>query len=347
MRVLITGGAGFIGVHTADRFSAANEVHIVDNLSRRGTQSNLDWLKSRKKFTHSATDIRNGAALDAEVRKFKPDVVIHLAAQVAVTTSVEDPRTDFEINASGTFNLLDAVRKHAPKAAILYASTNKVYGGMEDVVVVQKGDRYAYRDFPNGMGEDQPLDFHSPYGCSKGSADQYVRDFSRIYDMPTVVFRQSCIYGTRQFGVEDQGWLAWFTIAACTGKPITVYGDGRQVRDVLWVGDLVDAFEAALAKIDKVKGQVFNMGGGQKRQLSLLETLDMLGKLLGEPIPHTFSEWRPGDQKIFVADTRKAESLLGWKAKTDPASGVKQLFEWVVANKSLFNASPATAKKAA
>jgi CDP-paratose 2-epimerase len=263
MKFLITGGAGFIGVHAANHFAKAHSVHIVDNLSRRGTQANLDWLKGEAKFSFAQIDIRDSKRLEEELMGFKPDAVIHLAAQVAVTTSVQDPRTDFEINALGTFNVLEAVRKHAPGAMVLYSSTNKVYGGMEEVRVELAGDRYRYADLPFGVPETYPLDFHSPYGCSKGAADQYVRDYGRIYEFPTVVFRQSCIYGTRQFGVEDQGWIAWFTIASTLGRPITVYGDGKQVRDVLWVDDLIDAFSLAVDKIDRVRGEVFNMGGGR------------------------------------------------------------------------------------
>jgi CDP-paratose 2-epimerase len=336
MRVMITGGAGFIGMHTVRRF-AKHQVHVVDNLSRRGAKANLEWLRENARFSFSDTDIRGAAALEEEVRSFKPDAVIHLAAQVAVTTSVQDPRSDFDINALGTFNLLEAVRKQAPGAIVLYASTNKVYGGMEDVRVELAGARYRYAELSDGIPESYPLDFHSPYGCSKGAADQYVRDYSRIYGIPTVVFRQSCIYGTHQFGVEDQGWIAWFTIASALGRPITVYGDGKQVRDVLWVDDLVSAYELAIDKIDQVKGDVFNMGGGPERQLSLLETFSELGELSGKPIDYAFADWRPGDQKVFVADTRKAQKALGWSANVDPSSGLKMLFEWVHQNKSLFD----------
>lgn len=338
MKILITGGAGFIGIHTARHFEKA-QVHIVDNLSRRGAASNLEWLKSQRSFTFAQTDIRDAAAFEGEVRAFQPDVVIHLAAQVAVTTSVQDPRTDFEINALGTFNVLEAIRKHAPGAIVLYSSTNKVYGGMEDVSVELAGERYRYQSLPHGIAETYPLDFHSPYGCSKGAADQYVRDYGRIYGFPTVVFRQSCIYGTHQYGIEDQGWIAWFTIASALGRPITVYGDGKQVRDVLWVGDLVASYELAIERIDAVRGEVFNMGGGPNRQLSLLETFAELGRLSGKKVEFSFADWRPGDQKVFVADTRKAEQALGWKAKIDPAEGIRRLFGWVQENKALFSVS--------
>jgi CDP-paratose 2-epimerase len=335
MRILITGGAGFIGIHTAHHF-AGHDLHIVDNLARRGAKSNLQWLKKKTSFAFSSTDIRNASALEADIRSFRPDVVIHLAAQVAVTTSVQDPRTDFEINALGTFNVLESVRNFAPGAIVLYSSTNKVYGGMDEVAVELVGDRYRYAELTNGVPETYPLDFHSPYGCSKGAADQYVRDYSRIYGQRSVVFRQSCIYGTHQYGIEDQGWIAWFTIASALGRPITVYGDGKQVRDVLWVEDLVAAYALAIDKIDQVRGEVFNLGGGPERQLSLLETFAELSRLSGSKIDFSFADWRPGDQKVFVADTRKAQRILGWKATVDTTDGLTKLYNWVRENKELF-----------
>ena len=233
MKYLVTGGAGFIGCNAARRWlERGHDVVVLDDLSRRGADSNLDWLREQGRFVFERVDIRDDAALDAALARHRDtQVILHLAAQVAVTTSVTEPRHDFEVNALGTFNLLESTRRHAPSAAFLYASTNKVYGGLEHVRVEQRNGRYAFRDSPRGISEAEPLDFHSPYGCSKGAADQYVRDYARIYGMRTVVFRQSCIYGWRQFGVEDQGWVAWFTIAAVTGKPVTIYGDGRQVRD--------------------------------------------------------------------------------------------------------------------
>jgi CDP-paratose 2-epimerase len=268
---LITGGAGFIGSNYAARcLSRGEEVVIFDNLSRRGADRNIEWLSdqfNRKSFNLVKEDIR-----DAEAIKFAArgaDRIVHLAAQVAVTTSVTDPTTDFEINAGGTFNALEAARASGRKPAFLYASTNKVYGGMEDVEVVEKNMRFDYKDLPEGASESQPLDFHSPYGCSKGAGDQYTRDYHRIYGLPTVVLRQSCIYGTRQFGVEDQGWLAWFIIAAVTGRPITIYGNGKQVRDVLFIEDLLDAYDAAFANIKTSAGQIFNIGGGRQNSISV------------------------------------------------------------------------------
>ena len=242
------------------------------------------------------------------------DVIYHLASQVAVTTSVQDPRHDFEANALGTFNVLEAARLSGRRPIVLYASTNKVYGGMEDVAVVEGETGYSYRDYPYGIPETYPLDFHSPYGCSKGAGDQYVRDYARIYGLPTVVLRQSCIYGPRQFGVEDQGWVAWFLIAAVTGQPITIYGDGKQVRDVLWVDDLLDLYDMVIEQIDVAAGQVYNVGGGPGNTLAVWQELGpMLTRLMGDEIPVAHDDWRPGDQHIFVADIRKAERELGWR----------------------------------
>src|SRR5436190_19211093 len=245
MKAIITGGAGFIGCNASARYlKHGDEVVVIDNLSRRGTQQNLDWLGPQGNLTFVKTDIADaGAVRKAFDAHGDADLILHLAGQVAVTSSVSDPRDDFQSNALGTFNVLEAVRAIGTKAPFLYASTNKVYGGMEDLGIVERNGRYDYADFPNGVSEERGLDFHSPYGCSKGSADQYVRDYHRIYGLNTVVFRQSCIYGYRQFGMEDQGWIAWFFIAAEKGKEISVYGDGKQVRDILFIDDLLDAYE--------------------------------------------------------------------------------------------------------
>ena len=268
---LITGGAGFIGSNYVNRLLDRGEhVTIFDNLSRAGAPRNLAWLQDKygeNAFRLMVGDVRDEALITASTRE--ADVIVHLAAQVAVTTSVVNPREDFEINARGTFNILEAARLNGRKPVVIYASTNKVYGGMEDVKVVEDATRWRYADLPNGCPETQPLDFHSPYGCSKGTGDQYVRDYHRIYDLPTVVVRQSCIYGPRQFGVEDQGWMAWMIIAAITGRPLTIYGDGKQIRDVLYVDDLLNAYDAAIARIAMVKGQVFNLGGGPENTMSI------------------------------------------------------------------------------
>jgi CDP-paratose 2-epimerase len=337
MRYLITGGAGFIGCNAAARFkSEGHDVLVADNFSRGGSSANAAWLAKEHQVAAEKVELRDPDAAEAIVKRYAPEVVLHCAAQVAVTTSVTDPRSDFLDNALGTFNVLEAVRKHAPKAALLYTSTNKVYGGMEDVETALDGDRYAYKALPFGCGEDRPLDFHSPYGCSKGAADQYVRDYARIYGLRTVVFRQSCIYGYRQFGIEDQGWVAWFTIRAAQRGPITIFGDGKQVRDVLFIDDLVSAFGAAIDRIDRVKGQVFNIGGGPTNTMSLLELVKMLGELSGRPLAATYADWRPGDQRIFVCDVRKAERDLGWSPKVGVTDGVAKLYAWVSANMPLF-----------
>jgi CDP-paratose 2-epimerase len=346
MTVLITGGAGFIGCNAAARFiRQGHQVTVFDNLSRPGTPNNLKWLATVGRFKFVKGDVRNAKAIAAAVRGVKGlDAVLHYAGQVAVTTSVRDPREDFDINALGTFNVLEAVRlaqpqgkaKSGKKIALLYSSTNKVYGGMEDIKVVLRKGRYQYKDLPKGIPEDRLLDFHSPYGCSKGAADQYVRDYGRIYGFPTVVFRQSCIYGYRQFGVEDQGWVAWFTIAAELGKPITLYGNGRQVRDVLFIDDLIDAYQMALKNIKKCAGQVYNIGGGHRNQMSLLELLAHLEGLAGRKIKTSFADWRPGDQPVFVCDIAKAKRDFGWSPKVSVKQGVTKLHGWVAANRDLF-----------
>lgn len=335
----ITGGAGFIGSNYVYRLLRRGEnVTIYDNLSRAGAARNLDWLRAefgQDAFRLVVGDVRDAALLTESSRE--ADVIVHLAAQVAVTTSVTRPREDFEINALGTFNVVEAARLNERRPIVLYASTNKVYGGMEDVSVVERETRWEYENLPFGCPESQPLDFHSPYGCSKGAGDQYARDYARIYGLRSVVFRQSCIYGPRQFGIEDQGWLAWMVIAALTGRQITIYGDGKQIRDVLWVDDLLDAYDAAIERIDAVAGQVYNIGGGPENTLAIwTEFGPMLERLLGKPIPIARGDWRPGDQKVFVADIRKAERDLGWTPKVGAEGGVGRLFEWVRENKSLF-----------
>ncbi len=338
-KFLITGGAGFIGSNYVSRLLQRGEqVTVFDNLSRAGSRLNLEWLRvtyGDRAFKLVVGDVRDAKAILDASRD--ADVIVHLAAQVAVTPSVIKPREDFEINAYGTFNVMEAARASKKKPVVLYASTNKVYGGMDEVAIVEQPKRYAYADLPLGAPESQPLDFHSPYGCSKGSGDQYVRDYHRIYDLPTVVFRQSCIYGTRQFGVEDQGWVAWFVIAAVTGRQISLYGDGKQVRDVLFVDDLLDAYDAALDKINVAAGQVYNIGGGPANTLSVwVEFCPMLEKLIGHPLDVRYDDWRPGDQKVYVSDIRKVENELGWKPRFGIQAGLQRLFDWVSANRSLF-----------
>jgi len=335
---IITGGAGFIGCHSAARFHGAGDhVVVVDNLSRRGADANLEWLRAQGVADFVRADVRDKDAIREVVdRHADADAVLHLAAQVAVTTSVADPRSDFDINALGTFNVLEAVRLAGGGPAVLYASTNKVYGNLEHVRVVERGGRYAYEDRPEGVDESEPLDFHSPYGCSKGAGDQYVRDYARIYGLKTVAFRQSCIYGTRQFGIEDQGWIAWFCLATQRGQKFTIFGDGKQIRDTLWVDDLVDAYVAAVERIAAVSGEVFNVGGGPGNTLSLLELVAMLEARFGRELDPPFADWRPGDQRVFVADVRKAGRLLGWRPKVATADGVSRLLDWIGENKHLF-----------
>ena len=339
MRILLTGGAGFIGCNLAEAcIRAGHQVTLFDNLSRRGSRANLDWLRASfgDDFGFIQGDIRDYPAILAAARG--QEAIYHLAAQTAVTTSVTDPRPDFEINALGTFNVLEAARNAGHDPIFIYSSTNKVYGGMEDAPATELATRYVLADYPNGVSEERPLDFHSPYGCSKGAADQYVRDYSRIYGLRSVVFRQSCIYGQRQMGVEDQGWVAWFVIAAVSGKPITIYGNGKQVRDLLHVDDLVRAFQTATERIDVTKGQVYNLGGGPANTLSIwAEFGPLLRELTGrEVVPAAWSDWRPGDQPVFVADVSKAGQEFGWAPQVSVRDGIARLVAWVKANRELF-----------
>ena len=339
MKYLITGGCGFIGVNFAERLlERGDDVILLDNLSRKGTVANLIHLQRKYpnvEFVHA--DIR--VDFDKKLHLMEQvDVVFHLAGQVAVTTSYKFPKEDFDANALGTFNVLEAIRRSERKPMILYSSTNKVYGGMEEIEIVKEGSRYVYRDIPLGIPETANLDFHSPYGCSKGVADQYVRDFSRMYDIKSVVMRQSCIYGRRQFGIEDQGWVAWFTIAANKDKPITIFGDGMQVRDVLYADDLFEAWDAAVKNIDDVTGEIYNVGGGPNFAMSLLELLDVLEEFLEKKINYSFDEWRPGDQPVYISDIRKIKNELGWEPTTTPRKGVEKLTDWIVTNSNLLDA---------
>ncbi len=326
--MLVTGGAGFIGSNAAASFLREGwRVRVLDDFSRPGTRANEAWLRSLgSDLEVLEADVRDAAAVLAATRG--ADVVLHLAAQTAVTTSVTHPRDDFEVNALGTFNVLEGARAQRRPPLVIYASTNKVYGEMEDLAVVERGGRYAYRDLARGADETRPLDFHSPYGCSKGSGDQYARDYARIYAVPTVVFRQSCIYGPRQFGTEDQGWVAHFVLTAARGGSLTIYGDGKQVRDVLDVDDLLDAFAAAIVRRDALAGHVYNIGGGTERTLSLLELVARIEERLGRRVPLSFADWRPGDQRVYVSDLSLAKRDLGWAPKTDVERGLERLFTW-------------------
>lgn len=336
-RVLVTGGAGFIGVNlTSKLLKLGHRVTIFDNFSRAGSRENCKWLFENfnsKLLSVLAKDIRDRAAISKAVGE--ADVVFHLAAQTAVTTSVASPREDFEINALGSFNVYEAARRRRSMPIVVFASTNKVYGEFGGVKVKKGKTRYLFTENKRGIDETFPLDFHSPYGCSKGVADQYGRDYFRIYGLPTVIFRQSCIYGPRQMGVEDQGWVAYFAIAAILSRPIVIYGDGLQVRDILYIDDLTDLYIKAVEKIDKVRGKIFNVGGGAQNSVSLVEYLDYLGKLNGQRIKVKYSDWRPGDQKIFIADCDLARKNLGWKPRTNWREGVLKMFDWISRNKKI------------
>ncbi|MBT8114324.1 MAG: GDP-mannose 4,6-dehydratase [Arenicella sp.] len=336
-KILITGGAGFIGVNSAVEFSRAGwAVTVVDNLSRKGAKLNLAWLGENASCEFEQIDIREADLVAECIKRLQPDVVLHLAAQVAVTTSVTDPREDFDINALGTFNVLEAVRLHSPESFFINASTNKVYGKMEDLGVVERNGRYEYEHLLTGVDEARNLDFHSPYGCSKGVADQYTIDYARVYKLCTVTLRQSCIYGPRQFGIEDQGWVAWFTIAAMLDKEITIYGNGMQIRDVLHVEDLVSAYMAAITNRESIAGQSFNIGGGPDNTLSLLELLAHLRETLGKEISLQWDDWRPGDQPVFVCDISKADQVLDWRPTIDVNNGVLKLIHWVREHDNMF-----------
>lgn len=328
--LLITGGAGFIGINAAEYFiDKGYQVTLFDNFSRARVDANINWLKGKfsDKFTVIKADVvKDQVLLDDLINRI--DLVLHLAAQVAVTTSVIDPRYDMENNIIGTFNVLEAIRKSNNRPPIIYASTNKVYGGLEQMRVVEEEKRYCF-DGVTGVNENALLDFHSPYGCSKGAADQYVRDYSRIYGLQTVVLRQSCIYGPHQFGIEDQGWLAWFIIASVLGKEISIYGNGKQVRDALYVHDLVRAYDMLFDNIDKVSGQIFNIGGGRENALSLLEFFEKLDYLSGRKTPFKFADWRPGDQPIYISDIDKLKRDINWTPVFSVDDGIKRLYDWV------------------
>jgi len=348
--ILVTGGAGFIGCNIADRYAAdGHQVIVYDALSRPGVERNLQWLKERhgSRITSIVGDVRD----EDELRRAAADAkaAFHMAAQVAVTTSMSDPREDFEINVRGTINLLDAMRQRSEPAPVIFASTNKVYGDLADLAVERRGERYepANGVARRGIGEARPLDFHTPYGCSKGSADQYVLDYARSYAIPTVVFRMSCIYGRRQMGTEDQGWVAHFLIRALQGEPITIYGDGRQVRDILDVSDAVDAYARALERIGSVAGQAFNLGGGADNAISLLELLDQIRAMTGRELDADFQDWRPGDQRWYVSDATKARRALGLGHPIPWRRGVACLAEWIAGERGLkLKASPALATAA-
>jgi len=342
--ILITGGAGFVGSNLAHRLlSSGYRVRLLDNLSRAGVERNLRWLIE----THGdlvdieVPDVRNLSIIKQAVKDASQ--VFHFAAQVAVTSSLVDPIEDFEINARGTLNLLEAVRSMENPPPLIFTSTNKVYGNLAELEFTKKGSRYAPLDdaiCERGINESRPLDFHSPYGCSKGAADQYVTDYARTYRIPALVFRMSCIYGPHQYGNEDQGWVAHFVIRSISGEPITIYGDGMQVRDILFVDDLVDAFLLAQQHMKKLAGNAFNIGGGPNNSISLLELLDLLAELHGGDVSVRFEDWRAADQRYYVADTSKFSGLTGWQPRVPVHEGVRRLYEWIRTGDDRFSAEP-------
>ena len=349
MKVLVTGGAGFVGSHAAEHYAKnGNDVTVIDNLSRakilKGDEKNTlyNWNYLKKKYPKIKLvkdDIRNFKIADNLVRDV--DVIVHAAAQTAVTTSMENPRIDFEINALGTFNILEAARKAKTSPILIYCSTNKVYGNnVNKIKIEEKEKRYEFSNhkFKRGIPEEFSTDLceHTPYGCSKFLGDVYVQDYAERNKIKAGIFRMSCIYGTRQFGVEDQGWVAWFTIATILGKPITIYGNGKQVRDVLYISDLINAFDIFIKKGNSLKSQVFNIGGGHNNTLSLVELIEILERETGKRSKIKFDEWRPSDQKVYISDTSKIEKTLNWEVKVSPEEGVMKLIEWIKNNNEIF-----------
>jgi len=335
MNILITGGLGFIGVNAALHYakSSNNKVFILDNISRAGSAYNYQTLSEYNNVHFLIKDIKNYFDIENIFKHNNFDVILHLAAQVAVTTSVENPREDFEINCLGTFNILECARLYNNNAIILYASTNKVYGEF-NLNLVEHNSRYIALNF-HGINENQQLDFYSPYGCSKGCGDQYVLDYSRIYNLKTVVLRQSCIYGSNQFGIEDQGWVSWFGIAAMYDKPITIYGDGKQVRDVLYISDLIELYDSIISNIDICNGNAYNIGGGTNYTISLLELISILANKLNKSISYDISNWRPGDQKLYISDISKITEDIKWQPRTSIETGIDNMLEWTRNNKTI------------
>ena len=330
---LITGGAGFVATNVADRLAHDGwHVRLFDNLSRAGVEQNADWLRRQHgaKVELVRGDIRDAAAVQRAVAGATH--VFHFAAQVAVTTSLVDPVSDFEVNARGTLNLLEAIRMLDRRPSLLFTSTNKVYGHLDDLPLRVQDLRYEPQDAAiagAGISEARPLDFHSPYGCSKGAAEQYILDYARTFGLPAAVFRMSCIYGPHQFGTEDQGWVAHFIIQALKNGPLTLYGDGLQVRDVLFVDDLVNAMLAAHAVMPQIQGQAFNIGGGPSNTVSLLELLEVIGGLLGRTPVYSLEEWRTADQRYYVSDTTKFTRATGWTPQVSVIDGVERLMAWL------------------
>ena len=335
MRYLVTGGCGFIGSNlAAEVLRRGEELFVFDNLYRHGSADNLQWLHSRGDFKYYPYDIRNTNDVETVIKEVKPDYIFHLSGQVAMTTSIANPRLDFEVNALGMFNLLDAVRKYSPNSVILFSSTNKVYGDFEYLHFKEEATRYVCEEYPNGFPESITLDFHSPYGCSKGSADQYMLDFHRIFGLKTVVFRHSSMFGINQHATFDQGWIGWFCQQALDIKanpkrePFTISGTGKQVRDVLFNDDVVNLYLMA-KDCKEAYGQVFNIGGGIENSLSLLELFAMLEKMLDVKMEFKQLPWRESDQKVFVADIKKAQEIIGWKPQVNSTEGIEKMVDWL------------------
>jgi len=342
MKLLITGGCGFLGSNlAAHALVKGYELSVFDNLCREGSQANLSWLKSLGDFHFIHGDIRNTNDVTTTLRAASPDAIFHLAGQVAMTTSIVNPKLDFEVNTIGSLNLLEAVRLYTPTAMIVYSSTNKVYGDLEQYRYRETTTRYECVDRPNGFDEATPLDFHSPYGCSKGAADQYMLDYARIFGLDTVVFRHSSMYGGRQFATYDQGWIGWFcqqAVATKIGtikKPFTISGNGKQVRDVLHADDMISLYYAVLDNIKSVRGKVFNIGGGMSNSLSLLELFDLLEEYNGVRLSYIKHPPRESDQRVFVADIGMAKNLFNWIPNVNSKNGVKMMLEWVEGSGSI------------
>lgn len=336
MKLLITGGCGFLGSNLAsDALARGDELVVFDNLYRNGSRENLTWLKTQGKFHFEHGDIRNQNDITRTIQNFKPDAIFHLAGQVAMTTSISNPRMDFEVNVMGTHNLLEAVRNHASEATVVYSSTNKVYGDLEQYSYEETDTRYQCIEHPNGFNEKTQLSFHSPYGCSKGAADQYMLDYARIFGLKTVVFRHSSMYGGRQFATYDQGWVGWFcqkaieTSKGLLKEPFTISGTGKQVRDVLHGDDMKQLYMAAVQHIDDAKGQAFNVGGGIENSLSLLELFAFLEQIANVKLNYKKIPVRESDQRVFVSDLAKAKLLLNWQPKVSAQEGVARMVEWV------------------
>lgn len=335
MKYLITGGCGFIGSNlAAEVLRREEELYVMDNLFRHGSDDNLRWLREKGEFKYYPLDTRNANDVESVIKEVKPDYVFHLAGQVAMTTSISNPRLDFETNTLGTFNLLDSIRKYSPDTVILYSSTNKVYGDFEYLSFEEDDTRYVCNEYPYGFPETIGLDFHSPYGCSKGAADQYLLDFHRIYGLKTIVFRHSSMYGSNQHATYDQGWIGWFCQKALEIKngtlkePFTISGNGKQVRDVLHANDVVSLYFKA-KDCKEAYGKVFNIGGGIDNSLSLLELFEMLEKELNIKMLYKEIPWRESDQKVFVADITKAKQLIGWEPAVDKENGIKSMLQWL------------------